>query len=72
MINNNDEIKKAAESAVNSGEGKNLASTLMNSMNDEQKNALNQILNDPAAAKKLLETPEAAAIAEFLKNIGKG
>lgn len=72
MINNNDEIKKAVESAVNSGETENLASTLMNSMNDEQKNALNQILNDPASAKKLLETPEAAAIAEFLKNIGKG
>ncbi len=72
MIDNNDEIKKAVESAVNSGETENLASTLMNSMNDEQKNALNQILNDPASAKKLLETPEAAAIAEFLKNIGKG
>lgn len=72
MINNSDEIKKAVESAVNSGETENLASTLMNSMNDEQKNALNQILNDPASAKKLLETPEAAAIAEFLKNIGKG
>ncbi len=72
MTDNNDEIKKAVESAVNSGETENLASTLMNSMNDEQKNALNQILNDPASAKKLLETPEAAAIAEFLKNIGKG
>ena len=72
MINNSDEIKKAVESAVNSGETENLASTLMNSMNDEQKNALNQILNDPASAKKLLETPEATAIAEFLKNIGKG
>ena len=72
MTDNNDEIKKAVESAVNSGETENLASTLMNSMNDEQKNALNQILHDPAAAKKLLETPEAAAIAEFLKNIGKG
>lgn len=72
MTDNNDDIKKAVESAVNSGETENLASTLMNSMNDEQKNALNQILNDPASAKKLLETPEAAAIAEFLKNIGKG
>ena len=71
MINNNDEIKKAVASAVNSGGADNLASALMDSMNEEQRNALNQILADSSSAKKLLETPEAAAIMEILKNIGK-
>lgn len=72
MINNKDEIKKAAESAVNSGSADNLASALMNSMNDRQKSELNRILGDPSSVKKLLETPEAAEIAELLKNIAGG
>ncbi len=72
MSVNSDEIKKAVEYAVNSGNADNLISAFTDLMDEKQKNALDRILADPASAKKILESQEAASIAELLKNMGKG
>lgn len=72
MSVNSDEIKKAVESAVNSRKADNLISAFTDLMDEEQKNALNRILADPVSAKKILESQDAALIAELLKNMGKG
>lgn len=67
-------LENAVDNMINSGsadEGK-LADMLTQSMNEEQKKQLSDILNNEDAIKQLLATPEAAAVANLLNEIRGG
>ena len=67
-------LKNAVDNMVSSGsadEGK-LADMLTQSLNEGQKKQLSDLLKDEESVKRLLETPEAAAVANLLNELRGG
>lgn len=58
-------------SSGSADEGK-LADMLTQSLNEGQKKQLSDLLKDEEAVKRLLETPEAAAVANLLNELSGG
>lgn len=67
-------LKNAVDNMISSGvaDENNLAEMLTQSMNEEQKKQISDLLSDEDAIKRLLQTPEAAAIANLLNEIRGG
>lgn len=61
------DINNIIENLKNKDIDKNKIDSAVNLLNDEQKNMLNSILNDPQALRNIMSSPKARSIMDELK-----